>query len=50
MNAKYNYLDLPHEIENIYLEKMREVLLGIDPNLEIISIKHEVPPKVVKID
>ncbi len=47
LNAHYNYLDLPHEIENIFLEKMREVLHGIEPNLEIIKIKHEMPPKVV---
>ena len=48
MNAGYNYLDLPHEIENIFLVKMKEVLLSIDPTLKVISIKHEIPPKVVK--
>ena len=48
MNAKYNYLDLPHEIENIFLVKMKEVLLSIDPTFEVIAIKHEFPPKVVQ--
>lgn len=48
MNAKYNYLDLPHEIENIFLVKMQEVLLSIDPTFEVIAIKHEFPPKVVQ--
>ncbi len=48
VNANYNYLDLPHEIENIFLVKMKEVLLSIDPTLNVISIKHEMPPKVVK--
>lgn len=48
LNAGYNYLDLPHEIENIFLTKMKEVLLDINPNLEVISILHEFPPKVVK--
>ena len=50
MNAQYNYLDLPHEIENIFLSKMKEVLLRIDSNLEIITIKHEFPPKLVKVE
>lgn len=48
VNAKYNYLDLPHEIENIFLSKMKEVLLNIDPTFEVITIKHEFPPKVIK--
>ncbi len=47
MNAHYNYLDLPHEIENIFLEKMTEVLTEISGDFEIIKIKHETPPKVV---
>lgn len=50
MNAQYNYLDLPHEIENIFLSKMKEVLMQIDSNLEIITIKHEIPPKLVKVE
>lgn len=49
MNAQYNYLDLPHEIENIFLSKMKEMLMQIDSNLEIITIKHEIPPKLVKV-
>ncbi len=47
LNAHYNYLDLPHEIENIFLDKMSEVLHGISDEFEIIKIKHENPPKVV---
>lgn len=48
LNAQYNYLDVPHEVENIFLTKMKEVLLSIDPNFEVIAIEHEAPPKVVK--
>lgn len=44
---KYNYLDLPHEIENIFLVRMKEILLEIDPSLKIIVIKHEVPPELI---
>lgn len=50
MNAQYNYLDLPHEIENIFLHKMKEVLLALDPTFEIIAIKHEIPPKLIKVE
>lgn len=44
---KYNYLDLPHEIEHIFMERMEKVLLQIDPTFEIKRIDHEIPPKVV---
>lgn len=47
MNAKYNYLNVPHEIENIFMPQMKEVLLAIDPTLEVIAIKHEFPPELV---
>lgn len=48
LNAGFNYLDLPHEIENIFLEKMKEVLLTIDPTFEVIPILHEFPPEVIQ--
>ena len=44
---KYNYLDLPHEIENIFLIRMKEILLEINKDLNIIVIKHEVPPQLI---
>lgn len=43
----YNYLDLPHEIESIFMEQMKKVLLDLDDTLVIKTIKHEVPPKVI---
>lgn len=48
LNAKFNYFDVPHEVENIFLKKMKEVLLTIDPTFEIVAIKHEFPPEVVQ--
>ncbi len=48
MNAGYNYLDVPHEVENAFLCKMKEVLLAIDPTFDVITIKHEKPPIVIK--
>ncbi len=47
VNAKFNYLDLPHEIENIFLTQMRKILLEIDDKLEITIIDHEKMPEIV---
>ncbi len=44
---KYNYLDLPHEIEKIFMPTMKNILLEIDNNLEVITIDHEQLPKVI---
>lgn len=44
---KYNYLDLPHEIERIFMEQMKNILLSIDPSLNIITFDHEIEPKVI---
>ena len=43
----FNYLDLPHEIEKIFMPKMYEILKGIDPKLEILIIDHEKEPTVI---
>ena len=47
ISYKFNYLDLPHEIEKIFMEQMKMILLEINPSLEIISLDHEVLPKVI---
>ena len=47
INGKYNYLDLPHEIENIFMDQMEKVLLDFDPTLKIKKITHEIPPRVI---
>lgn len=44
ISEKYNYIDLPHEIENIFMERMRKILLDIDNNIEITVIYHEKNP------
>lgn len=46
--SQYNYLDLPHEIEAIFMERMREILLKIAPTLVIKSVNHEELPLIVK--
>ncbi len=45
-NYHYNYLDIPHEVERVFMIKMKEVLLNIDPSLNILIIDHELEAKV----
>jgi len=45
--SHYDYLDLPHEIERIFMPKMKEVLLGLDPSLEIMVVDHEKLPEII---
>ena len=47
VNAGYNYLDMPHEIEKIFMPTMKKVLLSYDPTLEILAVDHEKLPKVI---
>ena len=44
---KFNYLDLPHEIEKIFMPRMKEILLEYDSTLNIIIVDHECLPKVI---
>lgn len=46
-NAGFNYLDMPHEIEKIFMPTMKKILLNMDPTLEIITVDHETLPKVI---
>lgn len=47
-NRHYNYLDMPHEIEKIFMPTMQKLLLEIDPTLEIIALDHEKLPLVIQ--
>lgn len=44
---QYNYLNLPHEIERIFMKQMKEVLLNIDKSFNIITIDHEKLPIII---
>ena len=48
VNAQYNYLDMPHEIEKIFMPTMKKILLEVDPTLEIKTVDHEKLPKVIQ--
>ena len=43
----YNYLDMPHEIEKIFIPQMKKILLELDDSLEILTVDHEKLPKVI---
>ena len=48
VNAQYNYLDMPHEIEKIFMPAMKKILLEVDQTLEIKTVDHEKLPKVIQ--
>lgn len=43
----YNYLDLPHEIEKIFMPTLKNILLEIDNSLVIDIIDHEKEPTFI---
>lgn len=43
----YDYLDLPHEIEHVFMSRMGKTLKMIDPSFDIVSIDHEKLPEVI---
>jgi len=45
--ANFNYLDVPHEVERIFMKQMTKNLLEIDQSLKIYIVDHEELPKVV---
>ena len=44
----YNYLDVSHEVERIFMPQMKKMLLSIDPSLEIVVVDHEEQPLLIK--
>lgn len=44
----YNFLDMSHEIERIFMPQMKKILLEIDPTLIVDIIDHEVIPELIK--
>ena len=43
----FNYLDVPHEVEKIFMPQMKKILLEIDPTLEVLMVDHEEMPTVI---
>lgn len=47
VSSHFNYLDLPHEIEKIFMPQMKKLLLEIDDSLDILIVDHEKEPEVI---
>jgi len=45
---KYNYLNMFHEIERIFIPQMKKILLSIDPMLNVVTIDHEEIPELIQ--
>ena len=43
----YNYLDVSHEVERIFIPQMKKILLEIDPTLNVETIDHEELPELI---
>ena len=46
-NYNYNYLEMFHEIEKIFIIKMKKILKKIDNKIEVICINNQKYPKVI---
>ena len=47
VNSQFNYLDVPHEVERIFMPQMKKILLEIDPSLKVLMVDHEEMPEVI---
>ena len=47
VNEHFNYLDVPHEVERVFMPQMKKILLEIDPSLNILMVDHEEMPQVI---
>jgi len=45
---KYNFLDMSHEIERIFMPQMQKILYEIDSNLNVEYFDHEKIPELIK--
>lgn len=43
----FNYLDVSHEVERIFMPQMKKILLEIDPTLNVEIIDHEEIPELI---
>ena len=43
---KYNYINIAHEVENVFMEQMKKILKQIDDTLDIKIVIHEKVPEL----
>ena len=44
----FNFLDVSHEVERIFMPQMKKILHEIDPSIKVEIIDHEVIPELIK--
>ena len=44
----YNFLDMCHEIERIFMPQMKKILHEIDPTIKVEIVDHEIIPELIK--
>lgn len=44
---KFNYLDIPHEVEQAFIDHFKKMLLSFDSNMEIICVFQEQMPEAI---
>ena len=47
LSNHYNFLDVSHEVERIFMPQMKKILLEIDPTLNVEIIDHEELPELI---
>ncbi len=47
VTSKYNFLNVPHEVERIFMPQMEKVLKSINSDFEILSLNHEDLPLLI---
>lgn len=47
ISSKFNYLDLPHEIEKIFITQMKNIINNIDSGIDVLCVDHEKEPLII---
>lgn len=47
VNENFNYLDIPHEVEKIFMPQMKKILLEIEPSFNILTVDYQKLPEVI---
>lgn len=47
ISSHFNYLDLPHEIEKIFIPTMKNIVNDIDASIDVLCVDHEIEPLVI---
>jgi len=46
IERNYNYLDVPHEVERVFIDRLKKDLNELNRNLEVITFDHEIEAQI----